>query len=429
MKKYLILSVTAGNGHNAVANAIKEEILSRDKDAEIKIIDFFNYFNKRLKAFIVNDAYLNICRYLLNSYNLFYRGYQKLNPFNRYISPASSLIQSETPKLLKEIASFKPDAIVCTHFYTAISLSEIRLSYKVDIPIFAVLTDFTVHPFWESSIGIDYIFIPNEELVEKMVERGFRREQLKPTGIPTFKKFSEITDKSTARSELKLEHDTFTILLFSGGFGIGDASKIIKQLLNVNRKFNLVVVNGRNRKSYENTDRLMRKYKEKLNIINLGYTHKVAEYMSACDITIGKAGGITTNEALNKQIPIIIPCALPEQEKFNMVYVTKNNAGIYAPTKKQLQTAIRKCIDDPGYVESMKQNQRKISKPNAVSDIVDMVTNIGSSKLTSEEIHRILAEKNYKILNKIRREKRKKHRESRFFYKVLKIKKRKESKK
>lgn len=429
MKRYLILSVTAGNGHNAVANAIREEILSRDKDAEIKVIDFFNYFNKKLKAYIVNDAYLKICRYLLNSYNIFYRGYQRLNPFNRYISPASSLVQSETPKLLKEIASFKPDAIVCTHFYTAIAVSEIRLSYKVDVPIFAVLTDFTVHPFWESSIGIDYIFVPNEELGEKMIEKGFRSEQIRATGIPTFKKFAEERDKNEVRSELRLEHDIFTILLFSGGFGIGDASKIIRQLLKVNRKFNLVVINGRNRKSYENTDKLARKYKGKLNITNLGFTYKVAEYMSACDITIGKAGGITTNESLNKQIPAIIPCALPEQERCNMVYITKNNAGIYAPTQKQLVHAIRKCIDEPQFVEAMKENQKKISKPMAVSDVVDIVTNSGSSKLTSEEIHRILAEKNYKILSKIRREKRRKHRESRFFYKVVRIKKRKEAKK
>lgn len=401
MKKYLLLTVTAGNGHNAVAKAIAENIQEKEPDAQVKIIDFFKYFKSNFKSFIINDMYMLVCRYFLKSYNIVYKNYQNLNPNKRYVTASSNMVDSESPKLLKEIYDFKPDTIVCTHFYPAIALSNIRLLYEIPSTIYSIVTDFTVHPFWESAIHIDYVFLPIESLVDKMIERGFKREQLLVTGIPVSKKFSETQSKLSARKELGLDIDKFTLLLFSGGFGVDDATKIFKQMKNIDRDFQLIIVNGKNKTSFDKIERYKKRHKPRQKIINIGFTDRVSTFMSAADLMIGKAGGITTNEALNKGLPLIIPCTLPLQELRNMEHLTMHNTAIYAPNAKLLVGEIKRCIDNPEVIKEMKKNASKISTPKAIDEVTEHIINTPKAKYGKE-----IKERNHKILNNIQRKKR-----------------------
>lgn len=400
-EKYLILTVTAGNGHNSVAKAIKESLSQKDPEAEIKIIDFFKYFKSNFKAFIINDMYMLVCKYFLKSYNIAYKNYQNLDPNKRYSSPTQSVVRYETPKLLKEIYSFKPDAIICTHFYPAIALSNTRLMYSIPSKIYAILTDWTVHPFWESAIHVDHIFVPTQTLADNMMERGFKSEQILITGIPVSQKFSEKSDKSRVKQELGLDPDKFTLLLFSGGFGLDNASKLFKQLKKIDRDFQLIIINGNNKTSYETIDRIIKRNKPSQTIFNIGFAERVADYMSASDVMIGKAGGITINEALNKKLPLIIPCTLPIQELRNMEYLTQNDAAIYAPKPKLLVNAIKKCIDNPSFVKKLQSNIEKIRRPNALKEVIEHISKTKKVKFNKE-----ITEKNYVIINKINKKTR-----------------------
>ena len=52
MKKILILSVTAGNGHNACAKGMKEKLESFP-DTEVKIVDLLKAFSTLLLVFVL----------------------------------------------------------------------------------------------------------------------------------------------------------------------------------------------------------------------------------------------------------------------------------------------------------------------------------------------------------------------------------------
>jgi len=58
--KILIMSVTAGEGHNSTAKAMKSYIAS--KGIECEIIDTFSYISKELSDFI-NKGYLFTSRF------------------------------------------------------------------------------------------------------------------------------------------------------------------------------------------------------------------------------------------------------------------------------------------------------------------------------------------------------------------------------
>ena len=57
MKRILILTVTAGNGHNACAKAMKEKLESEYDDVEVKIIDLLKTYSSAIKIWVADKGY------------------------------------------------------------------------------------------------------------------------------------------------------------------------------------------------------------------------------------------------------------------------------------------------------------------------------------------------------------------------------------
>lgn len=64
MKKVLILTVTAGEGHNSVANSLKSKFESYG-DVKVKILDIFKEYSSKTKVFFIDDGYRAACKYAL----------------------------------------------------------------------------------------------------------------------------------------------------------------------------------------------------------------------------------------------------------------------------------------------------------------------------------------------------------------------------
>lgn len=56
MKKVLILTVTAGNGHNSAANAMKNK-LQETGEVEVKIVDIIKEYTPALNSWTVDKGY------------------------------------------------------------------------------------------------------------------------------------------------------------------------------------------------------------------------------------------------------------------------------------------------------------------------------------------------------------------------------------
>ena len=73
----LILTVSAGEGHNAMSKALE---LCLSQHCETKIFDIFNHKAKFQKK-AVNDGYFWLCKVNLKLANGFYESLKKRNPF------------------------------------------------------------------------------------------------------------------------------------------------------------------------------------------------------------------------------------------------------------------------------------------------------------------------------------------------------------
>lgn len=369
MKKYLILTVTAGNGHNSAAKAVKEGLEKRG--AEVKIVDLLHeYCDDKMFIWIQETGYGIACQHFPHLYNAFFRHYQKADPKKYYKSPVQPGVFKLYDKLLKLINEYQPDAIYASHFLPCVMITNLRKLYPIPAKVYSFVFDYAVCPFWEAATGIDYLLVPNESYVPTMVSKGFKREQIMPYGLTVNEKFSKKIDKEDARAKLGLKDGIFTVLvMFGGGFWSGNY-KIVKNLVKhiKGRSLQIIVANGKDEKSKKRIDKL--KPSDSIKIINYGFANNVDILMSAADAIIGKAGGVSVTESLNKYLPMICCKKLPEQEAVNVKMLVREGAARQYKNDKMLIEIMNELLNNPRQLVEMRENVARIRRPNATSNLV-----------------------------------------------------------
>lgn len=377
MMKYLILTVTAGEGHNSIAKALKNEI-SKNPENEVKVIDIFKKYSNSMKVSIINDGYVAAVKYAMPLYNMIFKMLQNLKPENRNKMAAQGTVSYESAKLLQDIYFYEPDVILSTHFYPAIIITNLRKKYPIPAKTFSIVTDYVCHPFWEGTIGIDYLIMPDEEFREQLLYKGFKNSQLLSYGLPVKNEFSEVVEKDFARKELGLDKNMFTVLVMFGGGGFGDSIKVLKKLFKVKFPIQIVIVNGKDKASQKRINTILKTKKTKHKIYNLGFINYVSMLMSACDVVCGKCGGITTNEALNKRLPMICTRKLAQQEVANAEFLQSHGAGMIYDSENKLEDIITNLAQNPQLIKDMVSNIDKIRKPNALKDLCSKAQSCGN---------------------------------------------------
>lgn len=370
MKKFLIFTVTAGNGHNSAANAVKEKLEAMG--GEVKVVDLLHEFcDSKTFIWIQEKGYGLACQYMHRTFNAFFRHYQKADPNKWYKSPVQPGLFKMYNKVLQLIYNFQPDAIYASHFLPCIMITNLRKIYPIPAVTYSFISDYAVCPFWEAATGIDYLLIPNESYIPTMLGKGFKKEQLLPYGLTANEKFSQPIDKSFARCKLGIKDGIFTMLvMYGGGFWSGNY-KIVKNLVKhiKDHDVQIIVANGRDEKSKRKIDKL--KLPSNIRLINFGFSKEVDLLMSAADIIVGKAGGISVTESLNKFLPMICCKKLPEQEKVNVQMLVREGAAKQFRSDRQLIEILNSILNDPKILVDMRKNVARIRRPNATQKLAE----------------------------------------------------------
>ena len=158
--KVLILSVTAGQGHNSTGKALLSYFEKINVDC--RFLDAFECINP-LIARSISEGY-NFSSKLAKPYAKAYR-YAELRSKNADNITATHLANEIlATKLGKSIDEYRPDVIICTHCFAAAIVNILKQKKKISSWCIGIVTDFTMHPFWEESIYFDYIVTPNRLL-------------------------------------------------------------------------------------------------------------------------------------------------------------------------------------------------------------------------------------------------------------------------
>jgi processive 1,2-diacylglycerol beta-glucosyltransferase len=89
------------------------------------------------------------------------------------------------------------------------------------------------------------------------------------------------------------------------------------------------------------------------------------------DLLVGKAGGLTTSEALARALPIALVEPIPGQEERNADHLLEAGAAIRCNNLPAAAWKIATLLDDPARLRRMQQAARTMARPAAAAVIAE----------------------------------------------------------
>ncbi|MBR4172805.1 MAG: galactosyldiacylglycerol synthase [Clostridia bacterium] len=365
--KVLIMSVKAGYGHHSTANALKEYF--SEKDIKCDMLDTFEYINPTL-AESIDNGYLFSTKYVPKLYGKAYDKMDKRDERYDKRSLISVLSKIVSHKLKDFIKAYNPDVIVGTHSYACMVMTYLREKNVISCPLVGIITDFTVHPFWEST-DLDYYVTADKMLDNQMRKKGIKSDKILPFGIPIRKNFTSKIPKAEARKQLGLD-DKSTILIMMGSMGFGNILKEIEEIDKFDFDFQIICVCGRNKKMYKEISA----HKWNKNVVVYGFADNVDILMDSADCIITKPGGLTTSEFLAKHLPAVIMNPIRGQEDRNAEFLVNNGAAIMVTKTFGLDEALFELLNNPWRLNLLKESVTHLGKPNSTKDLCEFLIRI-----------------------------------------------------
>jgi processive 1,2-diacylglycerol beta-glucosyltransferase len=259
---------------------------------------------------------------------------------------------------------------ICTHFLPAEILLHLRRKKILDIPVGVVITDYDLHAMWLYR-GVDWYFVACEETKVHMVALGIPPETIHVTGIPIDPAFSAAREKAETRRALGLQPDRTTVLVSAGGFGMGPVESLVKALQEVRHPIQMAVVCGKNP---ELKSRLEGLPAPNHPVKVVGFTTEIERWMAASDLLVGKAGGLTSSEALASGLVMVIVNPIPGQEERNSDHLLEEGVAIRCNNLPALAYKIDFLLSDKERFDRMRQAVHRLARPNAAADVVSLVS-------------------------------------------------------
>ena len=367
--RVLILHASAGAGHRRAAEALAKAFGMRAARAKITVADILDYTPPVFRQTYA-DGYLRLVRKApeLWGYLFSHSDRNASKPWQRKVRSAFNRVN--VTALTRFLAQFQPDMVLCTHFMALEVLSTRARRRKFSCPYYGVVTDFAVHTLWIVE-GVACYYVANEDARRQLLRRGQPADRVVASGIPIDPVFAETADPAAVRTQLGLDPSRPTILLSSGGYGVGSIPEIIRAFAGADLNCQLIAVTGNNARMRE--DALKAARGVSIPVAVLGLVNNMHELMDAADLIVSKPGGLTTSEALAKGKPVIVTDPIPGQEQRNCEHLLESGAALRLFETGDAPHRVRMLLDNPERLEQMKENARQLGRPNAALEIADDV--------------------------------------------------------
>lgn len=363
--KTLIIYASAGDGHRKATEALHGSFLKNGTTAtEVEKIDALNYTNFFFKI-AYPATYIFLVKYCPFLWGCFFHlsNLTVIAPFIGGLRYCFNFLNGR--RLIRYVLDKNPDVIICAHFFSAQLVSALRIKAKIKGKVVCVVTDFGVHRFWINK-GTDYYMVASDITKEELEAKGVPLDKIIVSGIPVEEKFSIPQSRSALRSKFGLECELLTVLVVSGGFGVGPLKRIVHTLDAMALPLQVVVICGKNEKLYQYFTKA--RFKKPVKVY--GYVHNMDEFMSAADIIVSKSGGLTVSESLVKALPMLVISPIPGQEARNAEVMSQCNAAVKIDHASDLTKTIELLMkDNYRRLKAMREAAKILSKPNAANTI------------------------------------------------------------
>lgn len=374
--RVLILTASTGGGHKKASKALENYIMQHDETAVVKTVDALKTVGKSFDK-LISGGYVFLAKHAPRVYGKMYRQSDKDTPLNSLVDNVTGIASA---KLMPVFNEFNPDVIVTTHPFAAEMVSAVKGKNGMTTPLISIITDFAPHRTYIQP-NVDYFVVSSKEMQYQLENLGVDRNRIRTFGIPVDPVFYAKQDKNALREEMGLERGVPTILMMAGSFGVSDVFDIFEGITELDDKFQLIIITGKNKKLYNEFEHEIKTKGNGGRRISLHFfVNDVYRYMHASDLLITKPGGLTVTEALASCLPMAIFKAYPGQEADNEDFLIRNNLAVKLPKGKKCADVIQRLISSPEKLDSMKECCAEFFKGLAVETIYELIAEVCVNK-------------------------------------------------
>jgi processive 1,2-diacylglycerol beta-glucosyltransferase len=367
--RILVMSASVGAGHLRAAEAVELAARQLRPGAVVRNVDVLEMTNRLFRR-VYGKLYLDLVNRAPHVLGYFYDLLDHPGPPGKDGGDRLRLaVQKLNLKPFIRFLKAEPwDLIINTHFLPAEIVASLRRDGTLSVPQVTVTTDFETHRLWVHPPCERY-FTATEEGAVYLRSLGVPAGDVEVTGIPIHPVFSEPKDRAALLKKHGLDGDRPIVLQLAGGFGVGPIEKLYRALLDVDRPLQVVVATGRNEKVKAQLKKVHPPGRHRVKV--LGFTREMDELMAVADLVVSKPGGLTTSEALARGAVMVIVNPIPGQESRNSDFLLENGAAIKVNNPAVLPYKVGRLLDDPGRLNQLRANVRRVARPRAAFDVVE----------------------------------------------------------
>lgn len=370
-KKILLMYISQNSGHHRACIALDRALHMMDKTFSVRSVNSFNYTNPILEK-IINQTYMTVIKRKPEVWGYLYDNPVVIQKTRRL---KDSIHRYNSGKMRALIEDYRPDVVVCTQAFPCGIIADLKKSYDIKSKLIGILTDYAPHSYWIYD-NVDAYVVPSPDTGAKLEENGVPGSKIKPFGIPVDPKFYAAMDKEELFEKHSLDKDAPVILVMGGGQGLGPTRKLISLMDKSEVKMQIVAITGTNKKLYRALIRASKRFHKKVRILE--YTEDVHEFMSISSAILTKPGGITTAEAMSKNLPIVIIKPLPGQEAMNTDFLLRNNMAVKANDESEAIILLEELLKNGEKLESIRSNMRAHAHSDSSLRIARLISEVAS---------------------------------------------------
>ena len=366
-KRVLITSVTAGYGHKAAAEGIRQALEQRG--ALCEICDLMGLIGKA-PFVLVDKGYGLATKRIPRTYGFVFEKMSRRTADESRGIDDWTLRKMLAHALRKEMERFQPDAVVATHVFGSMAVDELNSKGRGVERAYGLVTDYDFHPYWEAvPLGGD--IITGADLMYLRAERrGIAKSRLLPLGIPVEERFEKEIDKLDARRRVGIPQNAYVALMMSGSMGFNDFTQ---EAVNLAKSgvYTLCVC-GRNTDMKQELE-AAKEIEGLSNMKVYGFIRDGELLMAASDCIVTKPGGLTTTEAMTRRLPLLLWGGIPGQEMRNAEFLSAVGAAIVCKRDLPPSEAVGMLRESPWRADALKEAASRIVTPGAAGRIAEEV--------------------------------------------------------
>ncbi|MGP4016986.1 wax ester/triacylglycerol synthase domain-containing protein [Saccharopolyspora sp. 5N708] len=358
-RRVLLVSATIGEGHNATARAVEEAARRVWPGCEVAWLDALRTMGRWVPG-TFNWIYATNVESTPWLYDFFYESLWRYRWFangsRRFVGAWSG------PLLRRAIAEYDPDLIVSTYPMGTAGLNWLRRRGELDVPVAAVVSDFSPHPFWVyPEIDLHYVMSGTSL-------RAMRRAEPDAVGavcVPPVVSAFQPADRVPARRMFGLPETGFTALISCGSLGFGSVERAVDAALRADGVGRVVVACGRNtalRQRFANRadDRL----------VPLGWVADMPGLVASADVVVTNAGGATALEALACGRAVVMFEPIAGHGRANAELMADAELAELCPRERDLTGTLHRLATDP---HELAQREEQALKHSRTADFAEQV--------------------------------------------------------